>query len=56
MASNEVSNGPSATSTAPESRKKLRILCLHGYLQNAEVSPSPALTRSINKLSGQNGR
>ena len=28
----------STTSTAASAEKKLRILCLHGYLQNSEVS------------------
>lgn len=28
--------------TVPQEARKLRILCLHGYLQNAEVSSSLA--------------
>ena len=47
MDSDGMSNGPSTPSPDPTSKRRLRILCLHGYLQNAEVSPSSADTCSI---------
>ena len=53
MDRNGLSNGPSAPSSAPKSKKKLRILCLHGYLQDAEVSPVDANACSINMPSWQ---
>lgn len=43
------SNGLLSTANS-NNKKKLRILCLHGYLQNAEVRPCTQHTIALNAM------